>query len=84
MTLALSTWWVVGWIIGVAVVAVAALLLLGIIALGRRIAVQADAITGALDGARANTDALWDVRTTNHALDRITRGLETVRRGGAG
>jgi len=83
MTLALSTWWVVGWIVGVAVVALAAVLLLLIIALGRRISVQADAITEAIDGSRANTDALWDVRTTNHALDRITRGLETVRRGGA-
>jgi hypothetical protein len=45
---------------------------------------QAEAITGALDGARANTDGLWDVRETNSAIDRITRGLRRVRTGSEG
>ena len=80
MTLALSQWWYVGWAIGVVVVLIAAVLLLTIIALGRRITGQAVAITEALDGARANTDGLWAVRTTNSAIDRITRGLATARR----
>jgi len=81
MTLALSSGWYIGWVVGVAVVLVAAALLLAIIALGRRIARQAQDITQALDGARANTDALYDVARTNHALDRIARGLRTVRTG---
>jgi hypothetical protein len=77
--LALSAGWYVGWAIGLVVVLLAAGLLLTIIALGRRITRQAVDITRALDGARANTDALWEVRGTNHAIDRITRGLAAAR-----
>ena len=81
MTLALSSWWYVGWGIGVAVVLVAALLLLAIIGVGRRIARQAGEITGALDGARENTTPLFEVTRTNLAIDRITRYLRVVREG---
>lgn len=77
--LALSTGWYVGWAIGLVVVLIAAGLLLTIIALGRRITRQATDITAALDGAKANTDPLWEVRTTNHSVDRITRGLAAAR-----
>jgi hypothetical protein len=79
--IALSTWWVVGWAIGVAVVAVAAALLIAIIGLGRRIVRQAHDITQALDGARDHTTPLFDVTHTNLAIDRITRGLRAVREG---
>jgi len=78
--LALAWGWYAGWAIGLVVVLVAAGLLLTIIALGRRISRQATEITRALDGARANTDALWDVRATNHTVDRITRQLAAARR----
>ena len=79
--LAVSTtgWWIIGSVLAGAVVAVAALLLLTIIALGRRIARQAGDIVEALDGARENTNALFDVTKTNLALDRITRDLRAVR-----
>lgn len=76
---ALSTGWYIGWAVGLVVVLIAATLLLVIIALGRRITRQAVDITKALDGARANTDALWEVRGTNHAIDRVTRGLASAR-----
>ena len=81
--LAVSTtgWWVIGWVLGAAVVVVAALLLLAIIALGRRIVRQAEEIVTALDGARENTNALFDVTRINLSLDRITRHLATVREG---
>lgn len=82
MVTALSQWWYVGWVVGVVVILIAALLLLAIIALGRRIAGQADDITRALDGARDHTDGLYDVNRTNLAIDQITRGLRTVRTGG--
>jgi hypothetical protein len=82
VVVALSQWWFVGWVVGVVVVLIAALLLLAIIALGRRIAGQADDITRALDGARENTSPLYDVKRTNLAIDQITRGLRTVRTGG--
>jgi hypothetical protein len=81
LTLALSTWWFVGWAIGLVVVAIAAALLLAIIALGRRIAGQADDITEALDGARDNTAPLFEVTRTNLAIDQITRGLARLRGG---
>jgi hypothetical protein len=80
MALALSTWWYVGWAIAAAVVVIAATLLLVIIFLGRRVARQADEITDALDGARANTDPLWDVKRINLNIDRINRGLAAARR----
>jgi anti-sigma-K factor RskA len=83
-TLAVSMWWIVGWVGGVIVVAAVAALVLAITALAQRIAGQAEDITAALDGARENTDALFDVRTTNSALDRVARGLRRVRTGGAG
>jgi hypothetical protein len=78
--LALSTWWYAGWAIAAAVVVIAASLLLAIILLGRRVARQADEITAALDGARANTDPLWDVKRININIDRINRGLAAARR----
>ena len=80
---AIGVGWIIGWAIGLAVVLIAAVLLVTIIALGRRIVGQADAITMALDGARANTDALFDVKRTNLAIDRITRGHRAVRTGGS-
>jgi hypothetical protein len=80
VALALSTWWYVGWVIAAVVVLIAATLLLTIIFLGRRVARQADDITVALDGARANTNPLWDVKQININLDRINRGLAAARR----
>jgi hypothetical protein len=81
MVVALASGWVIGWIIGAVVVVIAAALLLLIVWLGRTVVRQAEEITVALDGARANTDPLFDVARTNLAIDRITRGLHAVRTG---
>ncbi len=83
--LAISTtgWWVIGASLGAAVIAVAAVLLLVIIALGRRIVRQAGEIVTALDGARENTTGLFDLARTNAALDSITADLRAVREGRA-
>ena len=81
MTLAIATGWIVGWVLGVIVIGLVAALVLTITALAQRITRQAEAITEALDGARENTLPLWDVRATNNTLDRVTRGLRTVRTG---
>jgi Tfp pilus assembly protein FimT len=80
VSLALSTWWYVGWVIAAVVVVIAATLLLTIIFLGRRVTSQADDITAALDGTRKNTDPLWGVKQININLDRINRGLVAARR----
>lgn len=82
MIAAFSGAWIVGWVLGVVVVAIAATLIVVITGLAQQITRQADDITSALDGARANTDALFAVRYTNLALDRITRNLRRVRTGG--
>ncbi len=81
MTLGVSTtaWWVLGWSIAAAVIVVAAALLLVIIALARKIAGQAKEITVALQASRDNTQILFDLAMTNHALERITRGLNAAR-----
>jgi len=84
MILAMSGWWIVGWVGGVVVIALVAVLVLTITALAGRITSQARDITTALDGARANTAPLFEVKGTNIAVDRITRGLRRVRTGGAG
>jgi hypothetical protein len=81
MVVAIATGWIIGWAVGLVVVLLAAGLLLAIIGVGRLIEREADNITSALDGARRNTDPLYDVARTNLALDRITRGLRRVRTG---
>ncbi len=81
MALGLSTtgWWAIGLSVGGVVVLAVALLLLAIIALARRIARQAADITAALDGARSNTEPLFDIANVNLSLERITRGLKAAR-----
>jgi hypothetical protein len=81
--LAVSTtaWWVLGYAIAGGVVLVAATLLLVIIALGRRIVRQAAEIEAALDGARENTNALFDLADLNHTVEAITRRLKALRGG---
>lgn len=73
--------WVVGWLLGGGVVAIAASVLLTIIGLARRIVRQAGEIEAAIDDARDNTTVLFDVTTTNLALDRTARGLRDLRGG---
>ena len=73
--------WVLGWGIAGVVVALAAGLLVTIVALCRRIVRQAEDITRALDGAHANSTALFDVTRTNAAIASITADLRRVREG---
>jgi len=82
VSVALSQWWIVGWAGGVVVIALVAVLVYAITAIAHRITGQAEDITKALDGARANTEPLFAVKMTNSAVDRITRGLRVARTGG--
>lgn len=79
MPVALSNWWILGWGLALIVVLLAATLLIVAILLARRIGDEAVEIEEALDGARANTDPLWEVKTTNIAISRINRGLAAAR-----
>jgi hypothetical protein len=74
-----SRGWAIGWVLGPAVVVVAAGLLLELILRARRIASQARDIEQSLDRAREHTDGLFDLAKTNAQLERIARAL----RGGA-
>ncbi len=76
--------WILGWVLGTVVVAIAASLLVAIILLCRRIVRQAQDITRALDSARKNTDGLFGLTSTNAAIESITTDLRTVREGMAG
>jgi hypothetical protein len=71
--------WILGWVLGGAVVALAATLLLTLIALARRIVRQAGEIEEAIDGARENTAALFDLSSVNLSLDQVTRELRAAR-----
>ena len=77
---ALSGWWVFGWAVALVVVLLAASLLVIAVVLARRIGDQATEIEEALDGARQNTDPLWEVKTTNLTIARINHGLATARK----
>lgn len=81
MSLAIGIGWWIGWGVALVVILLAAALLLLVIALARGVVGQADDITQAIDGARENTTALFDVTRTNLAVDTITRDLRAVRTG---
>ena len=81
MTAGVSAWWFGGWILGVVVVIVAATLLIMAIVQARRIVRQADEITAILDATRENTNPMFEIVKTNHAIERITRGLAGLREG---
>ncbi len=73
--------WILGWALGGTVVAVAATLLLAIIGLARRIVRQAGEVEDALDGARENTTALFELSAVNLTIDQATRTLRAMREG---
>ncbi len=81
MPLAISGWWVAGWAVGFGGAVIAAVLLVAIIRLGRRIASQGDEIRSAIEGSRRNTTPLFDLARVNLALDRIGRELKVLREG---
>ncbi len=68
--------WVVGWIAGAGVVAVAAGLLVTITALARRVARQAGDIEAAIQASRDNVERLLDLPAVNAS---VARGLDGLR-----
>ena len=76
---AVLTGWYVGLAIGAIVIAVVVVLVAIILGLARRISVQARAITGALNQARVNTYALWDVDKVNEAVRQTIAHAERAR-----
>lgn len=73
------TEWLIGWIVGVAVVLVVAALVLTITFLAWRIKGQLLGIHAALTDARENTAALWEVETTNQVAGDILTAAQKAR-----
>ena len=79
VSIALSTWWTVGWAVGAVVVLLVALLLLTIIALARKVDGVAQDLVSDLDSIARKTRPLQDVGATNVAVRAITRCLRLAR-----
>jgi len=79
--LALSTWWMVGWVTGAVVIALVAVLLITITALARKIdGIAGDLVTD-LDSIASKTGPLQNVAATNNAVRTITACLRLARGG---
>lgn len=81
MTIALSMWWTVGWVIGTVVVLLVAVLLLAITGLAKKIDGVAQELVTDLDSIATKTGPLQNVAATNTAVKTITRGLRAARGG---
>lgn len=76
---AVLTGWYVGFVIALVVITVVVILAGMILGLARRIGVQAEQITSALDEGRVNTLPLWEVDKVNEELSLIIRDAEAAR-----
>jgi hypothetical protein len=76
---ALSSWWMVGWVVGAVVIALVAILLLTITALARKTDGVAKHLVSDLDSIALKTRPLQDVGATNNAVQTITRCLRIAR-----
>jgi hypothetical protein len=79
MPAAVSTWWMVGWVVGAVVVLLVAVLILTITALARKVDGVAQQLVGDLDSIARTTRPLQDVGATNIAVRTITRCLRQAR-----
>lgn len=73
------TGWYVGYAIAAVIITVVVILVGMILGLARRIGVQAQEITSALDEARINTLPLWEVDKINSGVRSIIRSAEQAR-----
>lgn len=76
---AVLTGWYIGFVIALVVITVVVILAGMILGLARRIGVQAEQITSALDDGRVNTLPLWEVDKVNEELRLIIRDAEAAR-----
>lgn len=73
------TGWYVGFVLATVIIVVVVILVGSILGLARRIGVQALAVNQALDEARVNTLALWDVDKINGGVRSIIGSAEEAR-----
>jgi hypothetical protein len=75
-----STGWWVGLVLGIVVIAVAALIVISIVMLARRIAGQARSAVEGVEVVRAQTDELAGVGQINDSGVRILRSARALRK----
>lgn len=79
MSLALSQWWTVGWVVGAVVILLVAVLLLAITALARKVDGTAQELVADLNSIAGKTVPLQNVAATNLAVQTITACLRKAR-----
>ena len=78
--LAASGGWYVGMVLGILVIAIAAVIVITIVALARRIAGQAATAVEGVDVVRAQTDALAGIERINDSGVRILHSARALRK----
>ena len=76
---AVLTGWYVGYVIALVVIAAVVVLVAIILGLARRIGVQAEYITQALDEGRINSLPMWEMEKANNGVRNISRYMEQAR-----
>ena len=76
---AVLTGWYVGYVIALVVIAAVVVLVAIILGLARRIGVQAENITQALDEGRINSLPMWEMEKVNNGVRNISRYAEQAR-----
>ena len=84
LTIASATGWTIGIVLGVVVIAVAALIVITIVGLSRRIAGQAATADEAVETVRAQTDGLDGVSRINDSGVRILHSARALRKAAVG
>jgi hypothetical protein len=84
MLIASSAGWIIGIALGVVVILVAALIVITIVALARRIEAQAKTAEGAVEQLRVQTDGLPGIARINDSGVRILHSARALRKAAVG
>jgi hypothetical protein len=84
LTVASTSGWTIGIVLGVVVIAVAAAIVITIVALSRRIATQAETADGAVKVVKSQTDGLGGISRINDSGVRILHSARALRKAAVG
>ena len=76
--------WTIGLVLGIVVIAVAAVIVITIVQLARRIAEQARTAVAGVEAVRANTEELGGIARINDSGVRILRSARALRKAAVG
>jgi hypothetical protein len=84
LTIASTSGWTIGIVLGVVVIAVAAVIVITIVLLSRRIAIQAETADSALPTVKNQTDGLDGIARINDSGVRILHSARALRKAAVG